>query len=305
MSRMRFAVGAVGAAVLAVPAAAAEQYHVRPYVNFGVGETIDGLNLNDLTESSQGFSDAFRTARAAVDISTGEHRAYASIIGGNNTVIQAMTEFGETLVVRGAAGTDFTLDFAFEGTIVADAKSIPEGGTYQIFAIVDMAVFRPGVAAWNTWWDLANSTDQELFYDNFSLGFVNPSEDIDEIVDEVFSFTMPLTTNHERFHVFTRIQIFSAVNTPQTVILDFENTGAFGFVADPVAEVQSASGVLPGTTPIEDPCPADRDGDGAATVQDLLAYLGSFRAGDADMDGDGETTVTDLLAFLGAFRQGC
>jgi len=53
------------------------------------------------------------------------------------------------------------------------------------------------------------------------------------------------------------------------------------------------------------PCPADRNGDHAATVDDLLAYLGAFRGADADMDGDGDTDVNDLLAYLGAFRAGC
>ncbi len=52
-------------------------------------------------------------------------------------------------------------------------------------------------------------------------------------------------------------------------------------------------------------CPADWEGDGDVDVNDLLAFLGAFRAGAADMDGDGDTDVNDLLAFLGAFRQGC
>jgi len=55
------------------------------------------------------------------------------------------------------------------------------------------------------------------------------------------------------------------------------------------------------------PCFADRDGDGEATVQDLLDFLGAFRQGGASADatGDGSVTVDDLLAYLGAFRAGC
>lgn len=54
-------------------------------------------------------------------------------------------------------------------------------------------------------------------------------------------------------------------------------------------------------------CVADMNGDGAADVGDLLAFLGAFRAQapSADVDGDGSATVSDLLAFLGAFRAGC
>jgi len=54
-------------------------------------------------------------------------------------------------------------------------------------------------------------------------------------------------------------------------------------------------------------CAADFDGSGTADVNDLLAFLGAFRAGDAsaDADGGGTVDVNDLLAFLGAFRAGC
>lgn len=55
----------------------------------------------------------------------------------------------------------------------------------------------------------------------------------------------------------------------------------------------------------EDDCPVDRNGDGLATVADLIAFLGDFAAGNADMDGDGQTTVADLIAFLQAFGAGC
>ncbi len=52
-------------------------------------------------------------------------------------------------------------------------------------------------------------------------------------------------------------------------------------------------------------CAADWDGSGAADVNDLLAFLGAFRNGEADFDGSGGVDVNDLLGFLGAFRQGC
>ncbi len=56
---------------------------------------------------------------------------------------------------------------------------------------------------------------------------------------------------------------------------------------------------------LEPACPADWDLDAGVDVNDLLAFLGDFRAGSADADGDGATSVSDLLAFLGAFRAGC
>jgi DNA-binding beta-propeller fold protein YncE len=58
----------------------------------------------------------------------------------------------------------------------------------------------------------------------------------------------------------------------------------------------------PGTT-----CRVDLDGDGGATVQDFLAFLGAYSAADprADMTGDGAITVHDFLAFLNAYAMGC
>jgi len=55
------------------------------------------------------------------------------------------------------------------------------------------------------------------------------------------------------------------------------------------------------------PCEADFDSDGAASVNDLLGFLGAFRSGGpaADFDGNGAVNVQDLLGFLGAFRTGC
>lgn len=56
-----------------------------------------------------------------------------------------------------------------------------------------------------------------------------------------------------------------------------------------------------------DLCAADWDGDGFPTVNDLLAYLGTFRDREpsADIDGDGNVGVNDLLSYLGGFRAGC
>jgi len=57
-------------------------------------------------------------------------------------------------------------------------------------------------------------------------------------------------------------------------------------------------------------CPADRDGDGVITFDDLLIVLGDFgrtgpigTGGDADWDGD--TDFDDLLVILGAFGTAC
>jgi probable HAF family extracellular repeat protein len=54
-------------------------------------------------------------------------------------------------------------------------------------------------------------------------------------------------------------------------------------------------------------CRVDLDGDGQVSIQDLLAYLAAYAAGDqrTDVNGDGLITVQDFLAFLAAYAAGC
>ena len=84
-------------------------------------------------------------------------------------------------------------------------------------------------------------------------------------------------------------------------------TGSFTTVVDNVPgldliQVVSGNALIIRVAPV---CLADLNKNGSTDVNDLLAYLGAFRAGDADITGDGATDVNDLLGYLGAFRQGC
>jgi probable HAF family extracellular repeat protein len=60
-------------------------------------------------------------------------------------------------------------------------------------------------------------------------------------------------------------------------------------------------------TPIGPACAVDMNGDGAANVQDFLAFLQSYAAGEAraDFDGSGAVNVQDFLGFLQAYAVGC
>ncbi|MCL4741097.1 MAG: hypothetical protein KJZ54_02750 [Phycisphaerales bacterium] len=55
------------------------------------------------------------------------------------------------------------------------------------------------------------------------------------------------------------------------------------------------------------PCPADLDGDGLLTGEDLLLFQGAFLAGgpEADFNCDGVVNTLDFVAFLNAFTAGC
>jgi hypothetical protein len=54
-------------------------------------------------------------------------------------------------------------------------------------------------------------------------------------------------------------------------------------------------------------CAVDFSGDGSVNVQDFLAFLQAFSAGEAraDFDASGSVNVQDFLAFLSAYAAGC
>ena len=63
----------------------------------------------------------------------------------------------------------------------------------------------------------------------------------------------------------------------------------------------------PATVTFPPDCPADIDGNGVLSVDDIDAFIAAFLGGDlaADIDGNGVLSVDDLDAFAGSFLSGC
>jgi hypothetical protein len=99
------------------------------------------------------------------------------------------------------------------------------------------------------------------------------------------------------------IQFDAAPGGPPTGQGQFNASGALAFklvfVATPIT---TTNGVFTGAPA----SPADFNGDGAVNIQDFLAYLQAFAAGDAaaDMTGDGQINIQDFLLYLSAFAAG-
>jgi hypothetical protein len=68
-----------------------------------------------------------------------------------------------------------------------------------------------------------------------------------------------------------------------------------------------APAAITGATQAPAACPPDVNADGTVDVQDFLAFLALYAAGDstADLNADGSINVQDFLAFLSLFAQGC
>lgn len=78
------------------------------------------------------------------------------------------------------------------------------------------------------------------------------------------------------------------------------NNGSF----DPQQNAENCVRVTFATAP---GCPADFNGSGAVTVQDIFDFLGAYFANipSADFNGSGAVTVQDIFDFLGAYFTGC
>lgn len=84
---------------------------------------------------------------------------------------------------------------------------------------------------------------------------------------------------------------------------DSGRTAIVGVGTNPLGQSEAFLAVLDPSPP----CAVDLDGDGEATVFDLLIFQNLFDSGDlrADFDGDGVLTLFDYLAFQTAFDAGC
>lgn len=248
-----FAAAVAVAAWAIAPLHAATLYHVRPYTVITPAAITDGLIENGAKSNSLSFNDASQTARASANLATGELKAYAGI---TNTIAGAvaLAEYSDTFEIRGGAGTTIDFDFAFDGEFEADAKSVGEQSTYQLYFTINFAVFEAGMADWDTWYDRAYTDNLALYSDTYFFDSSNPTGDQSEFFNDSFSYSASLDTNFERFQVFARIQLaVNASGSTQTAFFDFENTGTLGFTTDPSAQVFSESGVFPNTTPVPEP----------------------------------------------------
>jgi len=94
----------------------------------------------------------------------------------------------------------------------------------------------------------------------------------------------------------------------------FGDNGHFVFISD--LQVGSSSvgrsvvsvQIEPGSTiapPPPPPCPADFNGNGVVSEQDLFDFFAAYFSGNGDFDRDGQTALHDLYMFIGVWSSGC
>ena len=77
-----------------------------------------------------------------------------------------------------------------------------------------------------------------------------------------------------------------------------------GYGINPAGNTEAWVAVIPVPAP---PCPADFNGVGGVTVQDIFDFLNAYFGNDpgADFNDSGAVTVQDIFDFLNAYFAGC
>lgn len=214
-------------------------YFVRPYATLG-GSVIDGIEVNGATEKSIGFANV---VTSSVDLDEGVARTYVNVTGpnvGGSATGSAAGVFGDTVTFYGDITAPVNVSFAFDGTILATARTNPNS-LFQIGVFATLYVFDQSAgAAWNNF----TSQPGALVAQTRSLDFSDPTDLLDITVDELLagSFT---PVSGRSYEIFSSLSVFSAVNdNASTAILDFRNTGRAGIDAPAGVTYASASGVF-------------------------------------------------------------
>ena len=246
-SRIRLLVLAVG---MACVSAAQADYFVRPYVSLG-SSVIDGYEQNGATKRSENFTSS---QQAEVDLSRGTVRSFLQLTGPN-AFGQSTGVFGDRLTFNPAASQSLGFSFDFDGAIQSAARDANLNSTLQIGVYASLYVHKISSGATYRNFD---SVPGALVSQFKFLDFSNPTSDLNAVIRESLSGSFITTANAPfSVDVFASLSVFASPNSnPNTVTMDFMNTGKFGIQAAPGTTFTSDSGVFltnPAVTPVPEP----------------------------------------------------
>ena len=179
-----------GAFTLLSAGAAQANYFVRPVLQYGQGEMVDGLSLNGLTSRSETFNDGATRLEAHVDMPTGEIKTYVSSAIPNSNYLIATAIYGDTLRFSGSSDEAVGFFVDFDGWINSNQYDL--GAEYpndSRFIGIDayFAVYEAGTGAtWDDWTVVGSQKGTALFNDRQFLSWTDNGLDF----VEGFSFTM-------------------------------------------------------------------------------------------------------------------
>lgn len=237
-------------AAMACTSAAQADYFVRPYISL-VGSIIDGYEANGATQRSENFT---ASQQANVDLSSGTVRTFLELTGpgiyGQSTGV-----FGDRLTFAAGPSQSLGFSFAFDGLVTSSARDANLNSSLGIGLFASLYVFDSGAGATYQNFD---SLGGALVSQSRQINFNNPTSSISEQVLESLSGSFLTTAN-----LPTSVDVFASLSTyvstngnPNTVTMDFMNTGRFGVQAAPGVTFTSDSGVFltnSAVTPVPEP----------------------------------------------------
>lgn len=233
------AMAAFGIGLLPIDSARAD-YYVRPLVQIGPGEIIDGYEANGATSASQNFTSDLR---ASVDLSSGTVKTYLNV-QGPAPFTQTGATFGDRLTFSSnALGTTANVSFAFDGQINADAWDPELNSTMQFGVLATLYVYEAGSGATYQNYGATSLDAYKAFGQSKFISFTNPATDFSQAInDAIFgSFTI----GEGAYDIFTGLTVFAVTNSnPVNIEMNFLNTGTFGIQTAPGVTFSSDSGVL-------------------------------------------------------------
>jgi hypothetical protein len=277
-----FAVSAIAVAGLGIPAARAQLGPVLfdngPFVT-GPGAGFGGADVS-VTESGTVISLGFNENNAS-PLRVADN---FSLTGGGTHRLGTLDFFG---VQRHSA--PFTTDVQFGALYVAIYNDNPIFGAAPIAG--DFTTNRLQSSTWTGAYRVSSSNllaqDRPIMRLRADLSWA------------------PALTDGTYWLVVSAVgdTALAASPNPQTIIVTPRPAGAEGY--------QLFNGNWISTTDypfvIYGPCPADFNGSGSVTVQDIFDFLAAYFANDpsADVNDSGDVTVQDIFDYLSLYFSGC
>ena len=239
-----------GAVTLLTAGTAQATYFVRPVLQYGPGEMVDGLSLNGLTSRSETFNDGATRLEAHVNMPTGEIKTYVSSAIPNSNFLIATAIYGDTIRYTGSSSEAVGFFVDFEGWINSNQYDLGAEYPYDSrYVGIDayFAVYEAGTGAtWDDWTIVGSNAGNALYNDRqftswneYGLDFV-----------ENFNFTLGDYLTLETNKYYEVYVAFNLILNPGQyggfIEMDSLNTATLSILPANTSDIGSVSGDLLG-----------------------------------------------------------
>ncbi|WP_235890256.1 PEPxxWA-CTERM sorting domain-containing protein [Sandaracinobacter neustonicus] len=163
---------ALAATVTLASATTAEAaFFIRPVLQYGQGEMVDGLSLNNLTAKTHSFNDGYTSLSASVNMGAGEIKTYVSSNGPQSNYLIATGIYGDTLRYWGSETESVSFYTNFDGLISSFQYDL--GSEYYDSRYIGIqahfAVYEAGTGAtWGDWTTHGSQKGTALYNESYT-----------------------------------------------------------------------------------------------------------------------------------------